>query len=96
MAEERLIKEPSSIRELALGMMAYTSGSIIGPLLLFAVPGYLIDSHFGTKPFALLVSIFLAFVTTNFLIFKKIKKLVKKFDEFDKKKSEAQNEENKI
>ncbi|HZJ41482.1 MAG TPA: AtpZ/AtpI family protein [Patescibacteria group bacterium] len=64
-----------SIRELSLSVFYYISGSIIGPLLIFCGLGYLLDSYFGTTPTFIVVGVFVAFVTTNFLLFKKVVKI---------------------
>jgi len=75
------MKKPSTIKELALSALIYNSVSILGPLLIFVVIGITLDKIFETKPKILLVCVLLAFVSTNILIFKKVKKLTKKFNE---------------
>ena len=64
-----------SVKELSLSVFYYISGSIIGPLLLFCGLGYLLDSYFGTSPTFIIVGVFVAFVTTNILLFKKVAKI---------------------
>jgi len=83
MKDEKLHKIPSSLKELSIGMLYYTSASIFGPLVFFGIIGYLLDQYFGTKPIILILSILVAFFITNILIYKKIKVLIKKFDELD-------------
>lgn len=83
-----------STKELAIGMFYYTSGSIIGPLLLFGVLGYLADKLFNTRPIFLAVGVFIAFVTTNILLFKKIKRLNKTVASYGKEK-ELESKEKK-
>jgi len=75
------MKKPDTVKELALGMLIYNSTSIIGPLSIFVIIGIILDKIFKTKPIILLVCVLLAFISTNILIFKKVKKLTKKFDE---------------
>ena len=69
------IIDAKSTKELAIGMFYYTSGSILGPLVAFGLLGYFLDDFLGTKPKLLVVGVVLAFVTTNVLLFKKIKRL---------------------
>lgn len=82
MKEEEIFKKSKNLKGLVLSMAAYSSGSILGPLLLFAVSGYLLDKVFMTRPLFLLVGILIAFIITNILIYKKTKSLSKKFDDF--------------
>lgn len=77
------IVNSKSIRELSLSVFYYISGTIIGPLLLFGGLGYLLDNFFNTSPTLLIVGVFIAFISTNFLLFKKVKhinSLVNKYD----------------
>lgn len=95
MKEEKWLKNPESIREIAFGMFTYTSGSILAPLIIFLPAGYFLDKYFQTKPLLLIVGILLAFVVTNVLIFKKIFRLMKKLDKtIPAKKLEETSKEN--
>jgi len=67
--------DKKSIREIIIASSLYSIGSILGPLLVFGGFGLILDRVFSTKPWGLLTSIFFAFVTTNILLFKKIKKI---------------------
>lgn len=69
-----------NLRELALSTFYYISGSIFGPLILFLGLGYLLDSVFNTKPTMLIIGFFIAFIFSNFLLFKKISKINKKIE----------------
>ena len=80
------MEKPTTVKQLALGVLFYNGVSIIGPLLFFVVIGIMMDNFFQTKPIILIVCILLAFITTNILMFKKIRKLMKNFDNFDKNK----------
>ena len=89
MKEEKLFKQSKSVPGLMLGMAAYTGSSILGPLLFFGGLGYLLDKWTGKEPLFLLLGILLAFIMTHILIYKKVKRLNKKFDEhYNKKKEE--------
>lgn len=69
------IVDPKSIRGLSLAVFYYISGTIIGPLLLFGGIGYLLDNFFDTKPKLLIASVFIAFIITNILLFRKVKSI---------------------
>ena len=67
--------DKKSIREIIIASSLYSIGSILGPLLVFGGFGLILDRIFDTKPVALLISILVAFIMTNVLLFKKIKKI---------------------
>lgn len=62
------------------GMFIYSSGSIFGPLIFFGIIGYLVDVFFNTKPLFLIISVIIAFITSNLLIMNKVRTLLKKID----------------
>ena len=64
-----------SIKQIILSGAAYSLSSIIGPLLFLGLPAYFLDRHFQTKPILMLVAVFLAFIITNILLFKKVSKI---------------------
>jgi F0F1-type ATP synthase assembly protein I len=70
MAEEKT-QPAKSVKDLAMGMALYSSFSVLGPLIVFGVAGYFLDRAFHGHNFILLFSIFIAFVVTNILIFRK-------------------------
>ncbi len=74
--------DKKAIREIAMASAMYSLGSIIGPLLAFGGLGLLLDRIFKTHPWLLLISILLAFITTNILLFKKIKKINQMMDAY--------------
>lgn len=78
--EKKGILEPKNVRELALSTLYYISGSIFGPLVFFLGLGYFLDKTFQTKPTMLVIGFFLAFVTSNILLFKKLTKINKLMD----------------
>lgn len=63
------------MREIIIASSLYSIGSILGPLLVFGGFGLILDRIFDTKPVALLMNIFVAFIITNVLLFKKVKKI---------------------
>jgi F0F1-type ATP synthase assembly protein I len=81
--EEKLLKTPSSVKDLALGMAAYTGASTFGPIVVLGLVGFFMDKAFETKPLFLIMGIAIAFIVTNALIFKKINKLIKNFSDLD-------------
>ncbi len=90
MREEKLFEKKINLRDLALGMMAYTGTSIIGPLLFFGLIGFFIDKFFNTKPLFLIIGIIIAFIFTNILIFKKVNKLNKSFNKIQQEKRQVE------
>ncbi len=87
MNKEKLLQKKTNVRQLALGMMAYTSTSIIGPLIFFGFVGFFLDKFLNTKPLFLILGVLVAFITTNILILKKVNKLSKAFEEEEDKKN---------
>lgn len=75
------MKETPSLRELLIASGLYATSSIIGPLALFGGAGMLLDSFFATSPWLLLGGVFIAFVTTNILLYRKLATLNKLIDE---------------
>jgi F0F1-type ATP synthase assembly protein I len=67
--------DKQSMKDLILSSAAYSLSSILGPLLLFGVPAYFLDKYFNTKPLLTLVAVFIAFLVTNVLLFKKVTKI---------------------
>lgn len=94
--KEELLAKPRTVKGLAVGMLSYTSASILGPLIFFVGIGYYFDQKFDTKPIMMIVNIFIAFFLTNFLIYKKIRILIKKFEELDKQKRAKEVAKEKI
>ncbi|MCK9438755.1 MAG: AtpZ/AtpI family protein [Patescibacteria group bacterium] len=85
-------------QSLAKGVLMYISFSVLGPLLTIGAIGYVLDNIFGTKPFMLLGSVLIAYVLSNFLVFKKIKEFnasLEKIEREAKKESLDEKEENK-
>lgn len=69
--------DKKAVREIALASAMYSLGSILGPLLVLGGLGLLLDRIFSTHPWALLISVLIAFIVTNILLFKKIRKINK-------------------
>lgn len=92
--------DKNSMRDLLLSSAAYSLSSILGPLLLFGIPGYFLDKYFGTKPVILLVTVFIAFIVSNFLLYKKVRKIngmiAKQYPSEDLKPEEKESSLNKL
>jgi F0F1-type ATP synthase assembly protein I len=69
MADNKNVSE-KGIKDFALGMAVYSSASVLGPLIIFGVIGYFLDKAYYGHNLILLVSIFIAFIITNILIFR--------------------------
>lgn len=88
------VSNPPNLKELALSTFYYISGSIFGPLLIFMGLGYFLDKILKTKPVLLIFGFFIAFVTSNVLMFKKVVKLNKKIDTYKKPLTTEEIEKN--
>jgi len=73
-------------KEIARAMFLYISYSILGPLLVIGGIGYFVDRYLNTR-FALLFSIFIAYIVSNILMFKKLKKTNKEIESIKVKKT---------
>lgn len=93
MNEEKMLKGDMTTKQLAFGMMSYSAGSILGPLIFFGFIGYLLDKYFDTKPVFIIIGVLVAFVITNVLILKKVNKLSKKFNDVEPKEVDNKNKE---
>lgn len=89
--------EKRDLRQIAVSAAAYSLSSILGPLLVLGVPAYFIDTWLGTRPVIMLVAVFIAFITTNILLYKKISQInhliATKFPKVEKK-TESSNTDN--
>lgn len=74
--------DKKTIKEIAISSALYSLGAIFGPLVLIGGSGYLLDILFNTKPIILIFSILVAFIVTNILLFKKIKKINRLMEKF--------------
>lgn len=87
------ITDFKNIRELSIATFYYVSSTILGPLLIFGGLGYLADSFFDTSPILLIVGVFVAFLVTNFLLFKKVAKINKAVESYGKKKGDVEDKD---
>ena len=81
----------SSTKNLGIAMAAYSSASIFGPLIIIGGLGLYLDKKLDTYPWLLAISLFIAFITTNVLLFKKTKALTKMI-QIQKDKQKQNNE----
>lgn len=88
-----MLKKFKENKGLAKGVFMYISFSVLGPLLVIGAVGYIIDRLLGTKPFALLASVLVAYVFSNFAIFKKIKEFNASLSEIEREARESKQEE---
>lgn len=65
--------DKKSMKQIIISSTAYSLSSIFGPLLFIGVPAYFLDRYLGTKPTILLVAVFIAFIISNILLFRKVK-----------------------
>jgi F0F1-type ATP synthase assembly protein I len=69
-------------RQLALSFVAYSTASIFGPLLVIGGLGYFLDQYFNSMPVITISAVFIAFIVTNVLLFKKMKMVNKLIDQY--------------
>ena len=96
MKEDSLDKYKNA-KQLPWALAIYSSTSILGPLLIIGGIGYWLDRVFNTRPWLLVISIFIAFIVTNLLLFKKVvvlTKWIKRQKELEKNKKNGQGENN--
>lgn len=75
-------KQQAELSSIMRGTALYTGASILGPLLLFSCVGILLDKFLQKSPLFTLIFIALAFIFTNFLLFKKTKSLTKDMEKY--------------
>ncbi len=73
--KEKKISEIKSLKNIATGMFYYNAFSILGPLIFLVGAGILLDNFLKTKPYLTITGLIIAFIVTNILMFKRIKKL---------------------
>jgi F0F1-type ATP synthase assembly protein I len=81
MAEDKIILGKSA-KDFATGMAVYSSASVLGPLLVIGGIGYFLDKSYHGNHLILLGSIFIAFIVTNILIFRKTFAIMAEFKNF--------------
>lgn len=88
-------KKEESIKQLAMGMAAYTSASILGPLIVFGGVGMILDNLLGKQSLYLIIGIAIAFFITNIMLFRKMRKLSADMANYSKEISEKKETEKK-
>ncbi|MDD5072006.1 MAG: AtpZ/AtpI family protein [Patescibacteria group bacterium] len=95
--EEKFFGKYKSIRDLSWAMALYSSTSIFGPLIIIGGIGWYLDRIFNTRPWILLISVLVAFIVTNFLLFKKVAfltKWIKRQKELEKSEKKGREKNN--
>lgn len=88
--------DKKAIRQIVLSSAAYSLSSIIGPLIFLGVPAYFLDKIFDSSPIILLVAVFIAFIITNILLFKKVSKINQMISEKFIPEKKADSDENQV
>ena len=70
--KEDFLDKYKNVRQLFWALAIYSSTSIFAPLLIIGGVGWWLDRVFGTRPWLLAISIFIAFIITNVLLFRKV------------------------
>jgi len=74
--------DKKTIREIAISSAMYSIGAIFAPLILIGGAGYFLDKWLDTYPLIFLISALVAFVVTNIMLFKRVKKINKIIDKY--------------
>lgn len=70
-----MIKKRNNVKDLLISFFVYSSASVFGPLLVIGGIGLIIYRVYDTNIIVLIFAVFLAFICTNVLLFKKLKKV---------------------
>lgn len=79
--------------KILLETLLFSTTSVLGPVLVLGGIGYILDNYFGTNKVFLLSSVAVAFVVTQILMFKKLKKGYSKISSYVKKDKDDDSEE---
>lgn len=71
-------KQETNLNQTIKGLAVYTTASILGPIVLFLGLGIFLDNHFDRRFLFKLISVGIAFIFTNILLFKKMSVLKKR------------------
>ncbi len=88
--------DKKAIREMLFASAMYSLGSILGPLLICGGLGMVFDKIFSSSPWGLLISILIAFVFTNILLFRKLGRINKLIDSYKTEPASGATVEKKI
>lgn len=88
--------DKKTIREIAVASAMYGLSSILGPLFVIGGIGWILDKVFNTGRLFLFSSIFVAFIVSNFLLFKKLKKINKMMDAYNQEEIKLDDKNNKL
>ncbi|MCF7820134.1 MAG: AtpZ/AtpI family protein [Candidatus Pacebacteria bacterium] len=84
-----------NFKTLALSLAGYISASIAGPLVVIGGIGWYLDRLFNSSPKILILSVFVAFIVTNILLFRQLKRINKTIDRYNKEAEEKKLAEEK-
>jgi hypothetical protein len=94
--EQKNAEKTAGAKNFALGMAVYSGVSILGPLAVFGIVGYFLDKAYHGHNLILLSSIFIAFVITNILIFRKAFAIMKELKNFQGNGKNGYDEDDKM
>lgn len=90
--KDEKISSAKNVQSLAKGIFYYNSISILGPLLVFIGTGLLLDKLLDTKPYLTVTGLIIAFLTSNLLILRRVKRLTQEAKEYNTKTEEQKND----
>ncbi len=86
--------DKKTFKKLAYSYAAYSGASVFGPIFVLGGIGYALDRFLGTK-FFVFAGVGIAFFVTNFLIYRKTKKLSETMSEMGKAERVEKEQEEK-
>lgn len=84
--------QKNNAKQLAISMIAYTSASIVGPLVVFGGAGYYLSMRMGGGKAYLFIGLGIAFIVTNILQFFKIRAFLRRMNEESQKETLAKKD----
>ena len=86
--EDWLFSSKLSVKDIIFGVTYHSGGAVILPIVIYLSLGFVLDKIFGTKPIFMIVCLVLSFGTTNYLLYKKTRRLITISQEETVKKGE--------
>lgn len=68
---QNFFKKIENSKNIGFTIAIYSGVSIIGPLILIGGSGYMLDRYFQSKPILTIVGVFISFIVSNIMLYKK-------------------------
>jgi F0F1-type ATP synthase assembly protein I len=94
--EQKNAEKIAGAKNFAVDMAIYSSVSVLGPLAILGIIGYFLDKAYHGHNLILLSFIFVAFIITNILIFRKAAVIIKELKNFHGDGKNGYDEDDKM